>query len=882
THLVLIDHQDATFGAATPFPNNSIYISLTPPPENPVPFLVGFDDWLRDVITHEYTHILQLDMNTGFPSVMRTIFGRQPVPFLIFNSAIPNILQPDWLIEGLATYEETATGVSDRRDNAYADMLLRMAVLEDRFPTLDQAGGRETWPGHQIQYLFGARFYDYIARRFGEGVLKELSLEYSDNVIPFFVGTTGRQILGQSYDSLWENWKAELKIRYDQQQEQLKSEGVTSTAPITDRGDYNLGPRVSPDGRRVAYTALNPHNYPTVRMVDLHDGGDHPLARRNVGFTASWSPDGGKLAFSQLEVYRNYSEYSDLYLFDLSKENLKRLTYGARLRDPDFHPDGTRVVCVENRLGENRLTIHHLDTGQQESLDWTGKDLLFTHPRWSPDGKFVAVSAWKNGLQDIALLDMENKKVSMTLMDRSQDLTPVWSPDGTYMLFSSDRTGVYNVFAYAIETGELFQVTNVLGGAFTPEVTPDGTEIIFSYYSSRGFDLHRMAWDPTSWRKVEGTLEDRTEAPMTQETRVPLNASSYSPWPTLRPRFWTPIFGSDESGSQIGAATGGADVLGRHRFDAVALYGTATHRPAFSLQYENDSFYPTLHAGISGLAVVHPDLLIDAQRQESDYWERQIRLDLDTTLSRLLFESHQSVTAGYRAERFSGLTEIPSGAIPPEEGNMRGLRLSWRLGTSKEYGFSISREDGRQIVISHEWLNHRLGSDFDQNRTITSWHEYQGLPWQHHVLAARLTGALATGDRLTQGAFQAGGPTFAEEVVDPEQTEFFLRGYPSRLLRGRKAALGTLEYRLPLQNIEHGISTWPFFFQRTHAAFFYDIGNAWDKDTKLADFHRGIGIEIKMDMVLGHLLPLRLRLGLAQGLDRDGETQTYFTIGNSF
>ncbi|HEY5594272.1 MAG TPA: hypothetical protein VIL61_03845, partial [Nitrospiria bacterium] len=48
THLVLIDHQDATFGAATPFPNNSIYISLTPPPENPVPFLVGFDDWLRE------------------------------------------------------------------------------------------------------------------------------------------------------------------------------------------------------------------------------------------------------------------------------------------------------------------------------------------------------------------------------------------------------------------------------------------------------------------------------------------------------------------------------------------------------------------------------------------------------------------------------------------------------------------------------------------------------------------------------------------------------------------------------------------------------------------------------------------------------------------
>lgn len=208
THIVLIDNADTTFGAATPFPNNTIYISLTPPPGSPVPFLVGFDDWLQEVLTHEYAHILQLDMNTGFPSFVRSVFGRQLPPLLIFNGALPNIFQPDWLIEGLATYEETATGVSDRRDNAYTEMLLRMAILEDRFPTLDQAGGQDTWPGHQIQYLFGARFYDYLARRFGEGVLKELSLEYSNNVLPFFVGASGRQVLGQSYDSLWAAWKA--------------------------------------------------------------------------------------------------------------------------------------------------------------------------------------------------------------------------------------------------------------------------------------------------------------------------------------------------------------------------------------------------------------------------------------------------------------------------------------------------------------------------------------------------------------------------------------------------------------------------------------------------------------------------------------------------
>jgi len=33
-----------------------------------------------------------------------------------------------------------------------------------------------------------------------------------------------------------------------------------------------------------------------------------------------------------------------------------------------------------------------------------------------------------------------------------------------------------------------------------------------------------------------------------------------------------------------------------------------------------------------------------------------------------------------------------------------------------------------------------------------------------------------------------GGPSVSEEFLNPEQSEFFLRGYPSRLLRGPKAA----------------------------------------------------------------------------------------------
>jgi len=884
THLVLVDNDDTVADAATPFPNNTIYIGLTSPLADPILFPERYDNWFRDVITHEYTHILQLDMNTGFPALMRTIFGRQPVPFIIFNGAIPNILQPDWLIEGLATNEETATGVSDRRDNAYTEMLLRMAILEDRFPTLDQAGGMDTWPDNQIQYLFGAGFLHYLTQRYGEEILKELNLDYSERVVPFFVGTNGKEVLEESYGDLWNDWKAELTTRFERQKDELTGAGLTVTRPITRQGDYVLGPQTNPRDGGIAYTRVNPREYPSVHLIDPETGKDQLLMDRNYGYTVSWSSDGRKIAFSQLQIYRNSSVYSDIYIYDLSSKNLLRLTNGARLRDPDFHPDGNRLICVESRLGQNRLVTYDLTSHRFDVLDWAGQDVLWLHPRWSPDGKSIAVSIWRNGAQGLALLDLEHRKVTELLMDPALDLTPTWSPDGTYLLFSSDRTGVYNLFAYSIKNSELFQVTNVLGGAFTPEVTPDGRGILFSGYTSRGFDLYRMPWDPTGWRKAADSSRDR--APVVQPDEHDLlpefDSAPYSPWSTFRPRFWTPIFGSDESGSQVGAATGGMDVLGKDKLDAAALYGTTTHRLAYSLQYINDDYYPSYHFGMTDLPVKHSDLPTNNPDQTYSYWERQQRLDLDMTLSRSRFEISQSLTLGYQYERLSSLTDIPADAVSPDEGDLSGIRLVWHFNSANVYGFSISPEDGRRFLASYQRFDHRLGSDFDQNRYIASWHEYMGFFFPNHVLAARLTGGLATGDPMIQGDFQVGGPSVTEEILDPDQIDFFLRGYPQREFTGRKAAVGSLEYRFPLQNIERGHGTWPFFFQRTHADFFFDIGNAWNHDTKLSDFKRGIGVEFEMDMTLGYLLPVRFRLGFARGLDQNGESQTYFVLGNSF
>ena len=138
THIVLVDALDDANGLATPFPYNLIKLYVTQPFGESIFGAGHHDDWLRMLITHEYTHIVHLDMTNGLSAVLNSMFG---------NLYFPNAFQPVWLIEGLAVYEETELTGGGRNRSPAADMVLRMAVLENNFPPISHAANyTEKWP----------------------------------------------------------------------------------------------------------------------------------------------------------------------------------------------------------------------------------------------------------------------------------------------------------------------------------------------------------------------------------------------------------------------------------------------------------------------------------------------------------------------------------------------------------------------------------------------------------------------------------------------------------------------------------------------------------------------------------------------------------------
>ena len=158
--LVVTDHTDVSNGYATPLPSNRIVLFARPPVD--LIALAYFDDWLQLLIVHELTHIFHLDRQGRYS--VRGLFGRIPFPVLGFPAAT----MPRWVIEGIATWYESALTGKGRVLGTYHDMVLRTAALEGRFESMGQAGGwSPQWPGGTRVYAYGSLFFETLMRKYG-------------------------------------------------------------------------------------------------------------------------------------------------------------------------------------------------------------------------------------------------------------------------------------------------------------------------------------------------------------------------------------------------------------------------------------------------------------------------------------------------------------------------------------------------------------------------------------------------------------------------------------------------------------------------------------------------------------------------------------------
>ncbi|MGH9141991.1 MAG: hypothetical protein ACRD2I_12745 [Vicinamibacterales bacterium] len=897
TRIVLADQTELFNGYATPVPFNTVVLYAVTPSGSGA----NFDDWLRLMFTHEFTHILHLDRSEGWARVARNIFGRTPYAF-------PNLFLPPWQIEGLATYEESRVTGEGRLHAGDFRAIVDQAAKDGRLEPLDRVnGGLTDWPGGAAAYAYGAGFHQYLADRFGRSTLAALA-DATAHRVPYLAAPAFTRVYGESLGNLWRDYHASLMTTaapqpVDSTITRLTHEGFTVSGPRFDR--HSCG-RCAP---AVVYSAVNPDGFPALYRVDLDAAGaPRRLATRYLGSTTGIGRD--DIYFDQLELHRNVGLYGDLYAWSRADGRVRRLTWDARLLDPDVSGDGKTLVCVRNQPGRRDLVLVRLGPGGADRAAGPSDAIAvppqittliaepgtqFDAPKWSPDGSTIAVERHRQGgWPEIVIVDVRTGSTRvLASASGTRFVTPSWRPDGgAIVAAAASDDGTFDLFEYSLDGTHARQLTHTSGGALWPDVSPDERVIVFVGYSPDGYDLFSMRYPSESDRPFSVVSHqpdgDTHDAAPAIEPDLPIR--SYAPLDTLNPTSWTPIVDTDSQQIRVGASLSGADVLGYHAYAATATWllsgpdgvpRPSAATPDWQVSYLYDRWRPTLYLSATSDTTFFAGPATDTGAPTAaTRRERQIEVGV------LLPIRHTRVQHSARLAAVRSVADYTTAATTFSR-DRTPVRVSWETTTARSYGYSVSREDGIAVGSAVEIVRRALGSFADATTTTGDARAFLPGLAAHHVVALRVAGGASIGDTTVGRTFLLGGASPGGGAADLGSSAFaLLRGFSPNTFAGSHVAIANAEYRWPIARPQRGYGTWPLFLHTLHAAVFADVGHAWTQAFDRRALKSSAGAQFSADVVAGFSVPLTVTVGAAWGHDGSGllsdRVTAYLRVGKAF
>jgi Tol biopolymer transport system component len=903
TRVILADQTELWNGYATPLPRDTIVIYAVWPSGSEL----AFDDWLRIAFTHEFTHIVHLDRSEGWARVARTILGRSPYAF-------PNWFLPAWQIEGLATYEESVITGEGRLHAGDFLAIVGEGAARKRLEPLDRVnGGLTDWPGGAAVYAYGVGFHAYLADRFGAQTLAALA-DRTARSLPYTGTRAFKAVYGQPLGTLWREYEAAAAA-------EISRPGADpAVIRLTRQGFSVRGPRfdrfVCPGcPLAIVYAASDADGFPGLYRVSADGTSRVRLANRYLGSTTAASRDA--LYFDQLQRRRNVGLYSDLYEMNRQTGRVRALTSGARLAEPDLSPDGSTIACVQVRADRRDLVIVRLSAFASSAVKksdaevrlkpdtaYDGVTVLvseadthFNAPRWSPDGRQIAVERHRLGSPpDIVVVDAATKAVRAVASDtQARIVTPAWRPDGAAIVAAvAQPDATFNLYEFAIDGTRSRQITHTSGGATWPDVSADGTTLVFVGYSVDGYDVYSMPYPASqagnrdAGRAMLQNSETASEATPTGVSN--LASTNYRPLSTLAPTSWTPVIEGGGDQWRIGAGVAGEDVLGYHGYAATATWRMssldgaltpAIAAPDWQVSYAYARWRPTFFASASAQTSFFAGPATDAGTPSAATLRaREFEAGMVVPMQQVRVSHQVLVSVIHSANDYTRPAQQLSRT-------RRAARAAWLTSSARTYGYSISPEDGVSLGATAEFVRRSFGSFADANVLTGDVRAYIPAFAPHHVAALRVAAGISSGDATAVRTFLLGGPDSNTLNADFGRSAIsLLRGFATDTFAGSRVGLVNADYRWPITRPQRGVGTWPVFLHTVHAAAFADAGHAWTQTFDAGAIKYSTGAELSANLVAGYSIPFAATIGAAWGHDGSGlvrnRATVYFRVGTAF
>ena len=879
-NLIISNQQDNPNGYATPIPFN--YIVIFSPQPSDFNELNDYDEWLKILLIHELTHTVHLDKTAGAPKVFRHIFGRNPLFF-------PNMYQPTFFIEGLATYIETSwnRGIG-RGQSSYFDMMMRTEVERGLLNLNEAQLVPDRWPLN-VAYLYGVYFYQFIDDVYGAEKVEEYVEIYSRQIIPYLLYKPARAISDEDgLTNLWARYQEWLIARFTPQINELKASQLSQSTAITTTAYFNGKPIADKQGN-IYYAKFDP--YKPSYLVKNTEGKEEELTRVHSNMNMIGVNE-ESLWYLQSSSCSHNSQTYDIYRYDFNKwfnKNTKISQCESIIQGRLLENSHLMVAIVEDN-GRQQLITYNLKTAHRTVLYHGDYNETLASPNLLADKSTIILSRkFNNEAWHISQYDIKDRQFSRLISHESTGYhTPNLDLANRYIYFTSDEQGLLEIYRAGFDGSNIQAITRTLTGTINPSVNPSDASLVFQQYDNLGWNVYSATATPIDAASISKLHRAGTgfEASWNDDEAIESEEYDYTAFNSIYPRSWW--FGAYNTGkvSEVGIMVNGRDSLNFHNYDL-----------GISWDFEND-----VAAGMFSYTFYNHFTLGGGRSYEFTEGSGQYE---DENIQKEVSDQALAYFSGYWSFDFAQLAWFAGGILSNEKTyDIRtnkdnflyeddiltgGVSLNY-IGTTQTIG-GISESFGRNIKLTIEHddrdvslLNQPIINKHGALATV-DWREFINI-YHAHLFAFRAF--VGEGEDGIE-AFELGGQhsnmfQLQSPIYNREQS---LRGYSNNIpeLTGRKARLGSAEYRFPLFTLHKGISSWPIGLHKMHGTIFYDTGAAGASND--FTYYSSAGAEISAQLDLGYAFIADVSLGFAQPQDEttkntNKDPEFYFRFSAGF
>lgn len=250
---------------------------------------------------------------------------------------------------------------------------------------------------------------------------------------------------------------------------------------ITNHKTIAMSPAWSPDGERIAYTAIVQRSRTSGRNHDMFlyelKSGKRTLVsyRQGMNSGANFAPDNKHI---YLTISQGFAP--DIYKMTFDGTLVLKMTNGpngAMNVEPASTTDGNKVAFSSDRSGKTMIFTMDADGKNVKRITHAGQ--FNASPSWSPDGKKIAFAGYESDHFDIFVMNADGTgmirltKATKPNGKMSNNEDPTFSPDGRFVMYTSDRTGKNQVYLSTADGAEERQVTKDNHNYYKPRWSPN-------------------------------------------------------------------------------------------------------------------------------------------------------------------------------------------------------------------------------------------------------------------------------------------------------------------------------------------------------------------------------------------------------------------------